>query len=66
MGEAFDLHASGYLMKPVTVPEVQRELADLRYPVQEEAPLLRVQASGTSRCFSKGGRCTSAAARTTS
>ena len=39
MGEAFDLHASGYLMKPVTVPEVQRELADLRYPVQEEAPV---------------------------
>jgi hypothetical protein len=53
-GEAFDLHASGYLMKPVTVPEVQRELADLRYPVQEEAPLLRVQAFGNFEVFFQG------------
>ena len=62
MGEAFDLHASGYLMKPVTVPEVQRELADLRYPVQEGPPCCGCRPLGTSRCFSKGGRCTSAAA----
>ena len=54
MGEAFDLHASGYRMKPVTVPEVQRELADLRYPVQEEAPLLRVQAFGNFEVFFQG------------
>ena len=54
MGEAFDLHASGYLMKPVTVPEVQRELADLRYPVQEGPPLLRVQAFGNFEVFFQG------------
>ena len=30
---AFDLHASGYLVKPITPDKVAAELADLRYPV---------------------------------
>ena len=29
---AFGLHASGYLMKPVTARKVREELKDLRYP----------------------------------
>ena len=37
MKEAFDLHASGYLLKPITEKKVQKELAYLRYPA-EEAP----------------------------
>lgn len=38
--EAFGLHASGYLMKPVTARKVREELKDLRYPV---APARRVR-----------------------
>lgn len=37
---AFDLHASGYLMKPITAERVRIELAHLRYPVR---PARRVQ-----------------------
>lgn len=32
-GEAMALHASGYIVKPVTAEKVFRELADLRHPV---------------------------------
>lgn len=39
-GGAFDLHASGYLKKPVTARKVRAELEDLRYPV---APARRVR-----------------------
>ena len=37
MGEAFSLHASGYLVKPITTAKVRAELNDLRHPVQEAA-----------------------------
>ncbi|MGN0817803.1 MAG: LytR/AlgR family response regulator transcription factor [Candidatus Coproplasma sp.] len=37
---AFDMHASGYLVKPITPQKVARELAELRRPV---APLKRVR-----------------------
>lgn len=37
---AFDLHASGYLMKPITAEKVRVELNHLRYPV---CPKKRVQ-----------------------
>jgi two-component SAPR family response regulator len=33
-GDAMDLHASGYLMKPITAEKVKRELDDLRHPVE--------------------------------
>lgn len=36
---AFDLHASGYLIKPITVEGVQRELSDLRYPIAQKKRL---------------------------
>ena len=32
---AFDMHASGYLIKPITTESVKRELEHLRYPVSE-------------------------------
>ena len=32
--DAMDLHASGYLMKPIVADDVRRELAFLRYPIQ--------------------------------
>ena len=34
MGDAFEMHASGYVMKPVTPEKVRREIADLRCPLQ--------------------------------
>lgn len=33
LGAAFELHASGYLTKPITADKVRRELAELRRPV---------------------------------
>ncbi len=33
VGEAMQLHASGYLEKPVTAEKVRREVEDLRHPV---------------------------------
>jgi two-component SAPR family response regulator len=32
---AFDMHASGYLIKPITTESVKRELEHLRYPVSK-------------------------------
>lgn len=33
MAEAFDMHASGYLTKPITPDKIRKELDNLRYPV---------------------------------
>lgn len=45
-GSAMQLHASGYIMKPVTPKKIQKELADLRYiPSEENNTMLTV------RCF---------------
>ena len=41
-GKAFELHASGYILKPVTVEKVKNELMHLRYESEE---------SGSSRLF---------------
>jgi two-component SAPR family response regulator len=49
MGEAFRLHASGYLVKPVTKEQVKAVLADLRYPVP--GGKLRVQTFGNFEAF---------------
>lgn len=43
-GSAFDIHASGYLMKPITAEKVKKELDNLRRPVPESK---RMQV----RCF---------------
>ena len=37
-GAAMDLHASGYLMKPVQAEDIRRELALLRYPIGTAGP----------------------------
>ncbi len=55
MAEAFQLHASGYIMKPVTVKAVEEELRNLRYSLPEpSAQPLRVQAFGNFEVFYKG------------
>ena len=51
-GEAFELHASGYLVKPVTPEKVRRELDNLRRPVQPERKnRVRFQTFGNFEVF---------------
>lgn len=51
-GEAFSLHASGYVLKPITPEKVKRELEDLRHPLPANSKkTLRVQAFGNFEVF---------------
>ncbi len=55
-GDAMDIKASGYIMKPVTVDEVKRELADLRFPIiPKDNALLKVQCFGNFDVFKPNG-----------
>ena len=55
-GEAMSLHASGYIMKPVNKEKVERELADLRFPITPKSNvLLRVQCFGNFDVFTPDG-----------
>ena len=55
-GDAMDMKASGYIMKPVTADEVKAELDDLRFPiVPKNDVLLRVQCFGNFDVFLPGG-----------
>ncbi len=56
MGEAFHLHASGYILKPAGPEAVRRELEDLRRPVgRADDGRLRAQCFGNFEVF-VGGR----------
>lgn len=51
-GQAFELHASGYIMKPVTEEKVQKEMEVLRYAVtQADDKLLTVRTFGNFEVF---------------
>ena len=55
-GDAMDMKASGYIMKPVTAEEVRNELEDLRFPiVPKQNALLRVQCFGNFDVFTPDG-----------
>ena len=55
-GDAMDMKASGYIMKPVTVEEVEHELSDLRFPIiPKKNTLLRVQCFGNFDVFTPDG-----------
>ena len=55
-GDAMKLHASGYIMKPVTAEEVAAELSDLRFPILPKSDaLLRVQCFGNFEVFMPDG-----------
>ena len=55
-GEAMRLHASGYIMKPVTKEKVEQELSDLRFPiVAKKDAKLRVQCFGNFDVFTPEG-----------
>ena len=49
-GEALAMHASGYLLKPITPEKVRRELTELRRPVQVRHRL-RVQCFGNFEVY---------------
>ena len=51
--KAFELHASGYLMKPITPEKVKRELENLRRPIFERKRL-KVQTFGNFEIYLDG------------
>jgi len=53
-GDAFALHASGYITKPLNRDKVLAELGDLRHPVDSDDRGLRVQAFGNFEVFYDG------------
>ena len=56
-GDAMRLHASGYIMKPVTKEKVEAELSDLRFPIVPKSDaLLRVQCFGNFDVFTPDGK----------
>lgn len=56
-GDAMDLRASGYIMKPVTAEKVREELKDLRYPIGAQEPKkLRTRCFGNFEIFDRNGK----------
>ena len=53
--EAMKMHASGYLMKPVTAEDIKVELKDLRYPILEKNYLLSCRCFGAFEVFDQNG-----------
>lgn len=55
MMDAFKLHVSGYLIKPVTAEKIKKEIEDLRYPVKINTDKrMRVQCFGNFDVFVDG------------
>lgn len=56
MADAFAMHSSGYLMKPVTAADVARELQDLRFPpaAPADGKKLFVRCFGDFEVFADG------------
>ncbi len=55
-GDAMKMHASGYIMKPVTKEKIEEELSDLRFPIEpKKGALLRVQCFGNFDVFTPDG-----------
>lgn len=56
MADAFEMHSSGYIMKPVTAQKVRAELNNLRYPTEDSMKIegLYVQCFGDFEVFANG------------
>lgn len=54
MESAFDMHVSGYLLKPVDAERIADELSDLRNPVKKPDVGIRVQCFGNFEVFKDG------------
>ena len=52
--DAHAIHASGYLLKPVAKEDVAKEFANLRYPIKEDPPRIRIQCFGNFEIFIDG------------
>ena len=54
--DAYSMHASGYLTKPVSVEKLKMELSNLRYPMpsMDDANKLKVQCFGHFEVFYNG------------
>ncbi len=52
--EAFSLHASGYLMKPISRKDVQREIENLRNPVEAPKKKVFIRTFGNFEIFVNG------------
>lgn len=54
-GDAFELHASGYLLKPVQAERIMQELQDLRHPINSTSGYrIHVQCFGNFEVFVDG------------
>ena len=56
MSNAFDMHASGYLLKPISEAKLKKELDNLRYPIEETSKLLDVKCFGNFEIYANGER----------
>lgn len=54
MPDAFTLHASGYITKPVSVERIQEELENLRHPLPKRESRIQVQTFGNFEIFVEG------------
>ena len=55
-GDAFSMHASGYIIKPVSAEAIRKELEDLRHPITMlPNTLLRIRCFGNFEVFSADG-----------
>lgn len=55
--EAMTLHASGYILKPVTKEKVEKELSDLRYPIKKQSKIrLKVNCFGSFEVYDNDGK----------
>lgn len=54
-GDAMKLHASGYLMKPISAADVRKELSYLRFAVDDIVYLITVENSGEMKVYDKDG-----------
>lgn len=52
--DAFDLHASGYITKPVRADRIKKELENLRNPITSKESRIRIQTFGNFEIFVDG------------
>lgn len=52
--DAFDMYASGYLLKPTSAQNVRKSLENLRYPVEKESPVIEIRCFGKFEVFCNG------------
>ncbi|MBR1873926.1 MAG: response regulator [Eubacterium sp.] len=51
MEDAFGIHVSGYILKPVTPEKLEKELNNLRFPIEKTSRRMRVQTFGEFEVF---------------